>query len=90
MTMRYAVIYESAEDAREKARTHFPAHKARWSEYQERGELLMIGTFSDGSGAMGIFTTLDAAEEFVNGDPFLIHGVIRSWQIKEWNEVLGD
>jgi uncharacterized protein YciI len=39
---------------------------------------------------MGIFTTRDAAEEFVNGDPFLIHGVIRSWQIKEWNEVLGD
>jgi hypothetical protein len=39
-------------------------------------------------GAMGIFTTREAAEEFVRGDPFVRHGVVRSWTIKEWNEAL--
>lgn len=37
---------------------------------------------------MGVFTTSAAAEEFAEGDPFVRHGVIRSWSIREWNEVL--
>jgi uncharacterized protein YciI len=39
-------------------------------------------------GAMSIFTTRDAAEEFVRGDPFVLHGVVRNWTIREWNEAL--
>jgi len=37
---------------------------------------------------MAIFTTREAAEEFVAGDPFVINGVVRSWEVREWNEVL--
>ena len=37
---------------------------------------------------MAIFTTREAAEEFVRGDPFVLHGVIRNWTIREWNEAL--
>ena len=37
---------------------------------------------------MGIFTTRAAAEEFVRGDPFVLHGVVRNWTIREWNEAL--
>ena len=52
----------------------------------------MIGTFADPQeqGAMAIFTTREAAEEFVAGDPFVLNGVVRSWEIREWNEVLAD
>lgn len=89
MAAKYVVMYQSADDVRTKAPIHFPAHRARWNEYRDRGELLMIGTFADLSGAMGIFTTRDAAQDFVKGDPFVIHGVVRSWQIKEWNEAIG-
>jgi uncharacterized protein YciI len=90
VSVKYVVSYESADDVRAKAPIHFPAHRARWQEFRDRGELVMIGTFSDRSGAMGIFTTREAAEEFVNGDPFVLHGVVRSWQIKEWNEAIAD
>jgi uncharacterized protein YciI len=90
VSVKYVVSYESAEDVRAKAPIHFPAHRARWQEFRDRGELVMIGTFSDLSGAMGIFTTREAAEEFVKGDPFVLHGVVRSWQIKEWNEAIAD
>jgi uncharacterized protein len=88
--MKYVVLYESAPDVATNAPPHLPAHIARWKEFQERGELLMIGTFSNPQteGSMAIFTTREAAEAFVVGDPFVLHGVVQSWTIREWREVL--
>ena len=37
---------------------------------------------------MGIFTTREEAEELVKGGPFVLHGVVRNWTIREWNEAL--
>ena len=37
---------------------------------------------------MSIFTTREAAEEFVRDDPFVVNGVVRSWHIREWDESL--
>jgi uncharacterized protein YciI len=49
----------------------------------------MVGPFVDPrEGAMSVFTTREAAEEFAAGDPFVLNGVVRSWRIYEWNEVL--
>ena len=52
----------------------------------------MIGTFANPQeeGSMAIFTSREAAEEFVRGDPFVVEGVVRSWEIREWNEVLAE
>ena len=38
--------------------------------------------------ALGIFTSRDAAEKFIQGDPFVIYGVVDKWRLVEWNEVL--
>jgi uncharacterized protein len=86
--VRYVLLYQSAEDVAVKAPLHFAAHRARWSEFQDRGTLLLIGPFIDQSGAMAVFTTREAAEEFAQGDPFVVNGVVSSWQIREWNEAL--
>jgi uncharacterized protein YciI len=86
--MKYVLFYESAEDVAEKAPVHFAEHKARWQEFLERGSLLWIGPFSDGSGAMAVFTTMAAAKEFAAGDPFVLHGVITNWYIREWMEAI--
>jgi uncharacterized protein len=88
--VKYVVFYESAEDMLPKARLHFAAHQARYSRFVNDGTLLMIGTFGNpqDEGSMGIFKTRKAAEEFVREDPFVLHGVFRSWHIQEWNEVL--
>jgi uncharacterized protein YciI len=37
---------------------------------------------------MAVFTTREAAEAFVAVDPFVTHGVVGQWTIREWNEVL--
>ena len=88
--MKYVVFYESAEDVLPKARLHFAAHQARYGKFVSDGTLLMIGTFANPQeeGSMGIFTTREAAEEFVREDPFVLNGVVRNWHIQEWNEVL--
>ena len=88
--MKAVVFYESAADLAEKAPLHMAAHRARWQEFVGRGELLMIGPFANAleDGSMGIFTTREAAEEFVRSDPFVLHGVVRNWTIREWNEAL--
>jgi uncharacterized protein YciI len=37
---------------------------------------------------MAIFPTREAAEAFAAGDPFLLNGVIRDHEIREWNDIL--
>jgi uncharacterized protein len=89
--MRYVVLYESSDNVMEKAPLHFAAHWQRALEFHERGELQLIGTFGDPQtqGSMAVFTTREGAEEFVAGDPFVLEGVVRSWELREWNEALG-
>jgi uncharacterized protein len=89
--VKYVLLYESADDVLSKARIHFPAHSARIQEFHARGDILMVGTFGDPQtqGSMSIFPTRAAAEAFVEHDPFVLNGVVRSWQIRDWNEILG-
>jgi uncharacterized protein YciI len=88
--MKYVLFYESADDVLSKAPVHFAAHHERLQEFHARGDILMVGTFGDPQeqGSMAIFPTRDAAEAFVDGDPFVVNGVVRRWEIREWNEVL--
>jgi uncharacterized protein YciI len=88
--MKYVLLYESADDVATKAPQHFPAHLERIKEFQSRGEILMVGTFGDPQreGAMGVFPTRESVEAFVADDPFLVNGVIKSYEIREWSEIL--
>lgn len=86
--MKYVLLYESADDVLEKAPAHFEAHSARGMEFHERGSLLMYGPFGDPQreGSMAVFRTREAAQEFAQGDPFVLNGVVRAWEIREWDE----
>jgi uncharacterized protein len=87
--VKYVLLYDAAADMA-RARELFPAHRAKWQEYVTRGELLLIGPFSDPrQGAMGVFATREAAEEFVRNDPFVLEGVVKKWELREWREAIG-
>ena len=90
--MKYVVLYEAADDVLTTAPVHYPAHSKRLDDFHRRGEILMVGTFGDpqNEGSMAIFPTREAAESFVAEDPFVLNGVVESYQIREWNEVLTD
>jgi uncharacterized protein len=88
--MKYVLLYASADDVATKAPPVFPRHQARLREFHERGDLLMVGTFEDAQrdGSMSVFRTREAAEEFAAADPFVLEGVVRSYEVRGWNEVL--
>jgi len=88
--MKYVMTYRAVADFLPLAQQNYPGHSARVDEFAGRGELLMVGTFDepmDGT-AMGVFTTREAAEQFVAGDPFVLNGVVAEWSVRPWNEVL--
>jgi uncharacterized protein YciI len=86
--VKYAVIYEAADDVRARAPEFMPAHRAWYQEFARRGDLLMVGPFSDATGALAVLTSRAAAEEFAAGDPFVRNGLVRRWYVWEWVEVL--
>ena len=89
--MRYVVLYESGPDVLERAPVHMAAHVAHYEGFATRGLLVAIGTFEqpEVNGSMGVLTTRAAAEEFAVADPFVVHGVVRSYRVLEWRDVLG-
>jgi uncharacterized protein YciI len=87
--MKYVLQYQSSPEVLKLAPIHNPAHRVWWQKFRDTGTLLMIGPFADPTqGAMGVFTTRAAAEEFAAGDPFVLNGVVSSWLVREWIEVV--
>jgi len=87
--MKVVMLYEVAQDGLSKAMANFEAHRARLHEFHARGVLLMAGPLGNPpEGSMGVFTTRDAAEEFIQGDPFVVNGVVSKWRLIEWYELL--
>ncbi len=87
--MKYVLFYESAGGDRAAAQAMFTAHREHYGAYARAGTLLMIGPFADRTqGAMSVFTTREAAEEFARADPFVVGGVVGSWHVQEWNEAI--
>ena len=89
--MKYVLLYESAPDFRSKIPANIEAHRALWRIFHSDARLLLVGPFTDepAGGAMGVFSSRAAAEDFVRLDPFVTNGLVSKWTIREWNEVLG-
>jgi len=84
--VKIVAFYDMAPGAFAKLRDHFPAHRARLDEFHARGVLLGAGPLGNPpEGAMAVFTTREAAEDFVNGDPFVLNGLVAKWHLVEWN-----
>ena len=87
--MKILMIYEMAPGGLEKIGAHLPAHQKRLKEFHARGVLLMAGPFgTPPAGALGVFTTRVAAEEFAKGDPFVTGGAVGKVTFQDWHEAL--
>jgi uncharacterized protein len=63
----------------------YPRHKAFLDQFLSRGEVVGVGPFTDPVGGnMALFRTREAAEAFAKADPFLLEGVVKEYQIKDW------
>src|SRR3546814_838267 len=88
---KYVIFYRPDPSNFEKAGELFPAHVEHYEAFQKQGTLLSFGPFEDivKNGSMGIFTTMEAAEEFIAGDPFVQGGVVATHEVREWNDAIG-
>jgi len=88
--MKAVVFYEhNAEKSMDEFMAVFPRHEAFEAEFLKSGKVLGTGAFANpGEGAMAIFVDKQAAEDFVNGDPFVQEGLIEKVTIREWNDEL--
>ena len=87
--MKYVMFYETDPASLPKAAAHVAAHRARLDAFHARGVLLMAGPLMEPTDrALGVFTTREAAEEFIAGDPFIVNRVVTKWSVRAWNEVL--
>jgi len=88
--MKAVVFYEHAIDkSMDEFMAVFPRHEEFEAEFIKSGRVLGTGAFANvGEGAMAIFVDRQAAEDFVNGDPFVQEGLIAKTTIREWNDEL--
>jgi len=66
----------------------YPRHKAVVDVFVARGDVIGIGPFADRGGSLAIFRSREAAEAFVKQDPFILEGLIKSYDIREWVDQL--
>lgn len=88
----FDIDYPSIMEAMADAPQAIAAHKKRSQEWHEQGKLVMAGAFRDSPegrlNSMGILTSREVAEEFAEGDPFVLNGKVIGWYIREWNNML--
>ena len=85
--MLYVVIGTSAGRSREEVMAVYPRHKEFLDPFIARGEVVGIGPFVDPAGGnMALFRSRAAAEAFAAGDPFILEGLVRDYQVKDWGD----
>ena len=88
----FEIDYTSMIEALNDAPQAIAAHKMRAQEWHEEGKLVMAGAFRDSPedrlNTMSVLTSREAAEEFAQGDPFVLNGKVIRWYIREWNNML--
>ncbi|MDQ4119356.1 MAG: YciI family protein [Actinomycetota bacterium] len=88
---RYVLTYRAVSDFLPLVAEHGAGHSARLAEFRERGLVALAGPLLepfDGT-AMAVFTTREAVDEFVRGDPFVLGGLVAGRTVRPWSERLG-
>ena len=84
---KHVVIGTSSGTSMDAVMAVYPRHKSIVDAFVERGDVIGIGPFGDG-GNMAIFRSLEAAEAFTAQDPFILEGLISSFVIRPWLDVM--
>ncbi|MHA7280976.1 YciI family protein [Arthrobacter sp. MDT2-2] len=87
----FAVEYVYSPDQNDLRAEHRPAHRAWLQGLVEQGRVLASGPFSDGTGALLVFSAETEADlnQLVSQDPFAVVGAIAAVKTIGWNPVVG-
>jgi uncharacterized protein len=87
LVLEYALV----DDYLERRAALRDEHLALAQAAHRRGELLLAGALPDPyDRALLIWDApRDVVERFVEHDPYVVHGLVNSWTIRDWNVVIG-
>jgi uncharacterized protein YciI len=91
--MRWLLCYELVDDYLERRPPLRQEHLGLARAARERGELLLAGALADPADRALLVFAGDgpqAAEAFARADPYVREGLVTSWTVRRWNEVLAD
>ena len=91
--MHFLLFYDVVDDYVERRASYRAAHLEHARQAHKRGELILGGALADPPDrAVLLFRgdTKERAEAFAKSDPYVVNGVVTSWQVREWTTVVGD
>lgn len=88
--MHYLLFYDYVADVLTRRDPFRPAHLDLARRFSADRKLKLAGAYTDPiDGAVFVFTSRAAAEEFVSRDPYVANGLVTGHRIREWNVVIG-
>jgi uncharacterized protein len=89
----YLLEYAFVEDYLARRPAFREAHLGLAREANGRGELILAGALAEPADrAVLVWRTDDRSvvERFVDGDPYVVNGLVTSWTIRPWTVVVGE
>jgi uncharacterized protein len=86
----HLLLYEYVEDMAERRGPYREGHLERIRAEQDAGRVVMAGALGNPpSGGAIVFRGVerDHIEQFVDADPYVQAGLVRSWRLEPWNLV---
>jgi len=87
-TTYYILFYKTVTDYVKKRDTYRKTHLALIQKAYENDQLLIAGALSDPADeAVLVFKEKKTAIAFAKNDPYVINGLIKTWNVRPWNTV---
>jgi len=89
----YALFYEVVDDFVARRAPFRQEHLRLANETRERGEIVFAGALAEPADrALIVFHAADEsnAESFARKDPYVLNGLVKKWEVRPWNVVVGN
>jgi len=90
--MHYLLIYDVGDDFIKRREEFRDEHLSLAWRTAGAGDLLLAGALEEPTEqAFLLFqgASPDGARKFAESDPYVRHGLVRRWRVKQWNTVVG-
>lgn len=91
--MHYLLMYDLAAGYLERRGEYRTEHlKMAW-DAQQRGEIVVAGALAEPADMAVLMFQAESpevVERFAKADPYVIHGLVTGYRIRQWNTVVGD
>ena len=91
--MHYLLIYDVVDDYVARRASLRDAHLAHARAAHARGELVLAGALANPVDGAVLWFSAESPEPvaaFAEADPYVRHGLVTQWRIREWTTVIGD